>query len=306
MGFFFYVLLYNIGAMKDTTHNNFPIDLVIAYVNNQDPIWRNNYINYCKTHNLNNLIVNLAGSRYGGINFLYDQLKLANKNMPWLNKIYLLLSNKEQVIPSLLPPNVKIIYHHNFIYNQYLPTFNSCTIEMFLWNIPNLSEHFIYANDDMLPTGKLKPSDFFSDGKIKIKWKNSEFNFNCSMFAYQCRNNIVYMNSKLGNKENPDDLLRPIHSFTPMIKSHCKEIFNLLEYDIKKHIRVFRTTYQVNQYIYPLYEHYKYGTLDSDIDFLYTELESDFDLKHQIVCVNGEKKKEYIDKYVKEIRQLCE
>ena len=41
---------------------------------------------------------------------------------------------------------------------------------MFLWNIPNLSEYFIYANDDMLPTKGMKPSDFFENGKkIKIK-----------------------------------------------------------------------------------------------------------------------------------------
>ena len=40
---------------------------------------------------------------------------------------------------------------------------------MFLWNIPNLSEYFIYANDDMLPTGALKPSDFFYGNKINIR-----------------------------------------------------------------------------------------------------------------------------------------
>jgi len=71
------------------------------------------------------------------------------------------------------------------------------------------------------------------------------------------------------------------------------------------HIRVFRTEYQHNQYIYPLYEYYKYGTLDSDIDFLYTELNEDFDLNHQIVCVNCENKKEFIEKYKMEIAKLC-
>ena len=152
--------------MKDTT--KFLIDFVVPYVNNNDSIWRNEFVKFCSKNNLKDKIVEMIGSRYGGITFIYDQLKLVNKNMPWVNKIYLLLSNKEQIIPSLLPPNVEIVLHKDFIPQAFLPTFNSTTIEMFLWNIPNLSEHFVYANDDMLPIDKLKPSDFFENDKIKI------------------------------------------------------------------------------------------------------------------------------------------
>ena len=306
MGFFFYALMYNEYDMKDTTTINFPIDMVVAYVNNQDIVWRNNYINYCRTHNLNQKIVSLLGSRYGGIDFIYYQLQLIKRNMPWINTIYLLLSNKEQVIHSLLPSNVKVVYHNEFIPMQFLPTFNSCTIEMFLWNIPNLSEHFIYANDDMLPTGKLEPSDFFDNDKIKIEWRNDDFSFSSTMYAYQCRNNCRFMTRKLGISWNDMKLLRPVHSFTPIIKSHARESFVLMKEFVIPHIRAFRTEYQFNQYIYPLYEYFKFGTLDSNIDFLYTELDNDFDLKHQIVCVNCECKKEYVDKFKEEIKKLCE
>lgn len=283
-----------------------PIDLVIAYVNNQDQVWRNNYINYCRTHNLNNKIVDLLGSRFGGINFIYHHLQLANKNMPWINKIYLLLSNKEQIVPSLLPPNVEIVLQKNFIWNEYLPTFNSTTIEMFLWNIPNLSEHFIYANDDMLPTGKLAPTDFFDfdTNQIKINWREDKFSGG-NLYSYQCNNNCVSLYKALGKKYN-GIMLRPVHSYTPMIKSHCKESFKLIKNDILPHIRGFRTQYQYNQYIYPIYERLKYGTLESPIDFLYTELDKDFDLNHQICCINCEKNKQYVDKFLAEIKKLCE
>ena len=281
------------------------IDFCIAYVNNQDEVWRKTYIDFCKQHNLHERIVDLLGSRYGGLTFIYDQIKLVNKNMPWINKIYLLLSNKEQIIPSLLPSNVEIVLHEDFIPYQFLPTFNSTTIEMFLWNIKNISEKFIYANDDMLPTGKLEPTDFFEGDKIKIKWRKEQFSPNSSMYAYQCKNNCVSMCMKLGTKWN-GDMLRPVHSFTPIIKSHAKESFNFIKDLVVKHIKAFRTEYQHNQYIYPLYEFYKFGTLDSDIDFCYTELKDDFDLNHQIVCVNCENKKEYVDKYKREIKKLCE
>ena len=296
--------MYNVCAMKDTTP--YLIDFVVPYVNNQDIVWRNNFIDYCKKHNLNQKIVEMLGARYGGITFIYDQLMLVNKNMPWINKIYLLLSNKEQIIPSLLPKNVEIVYHEQFIPNSYLPTFNSTTIEMFLWRIPNLSEHFIYANDDMLPIGKLKPTDFFENDKIKIKWRNDRFNTFSNVYSYQCHNNCVSLTKKLGVKYDFNLLLRPVHSFTPMIKSHCKSALDLIKDLVLPHIRAFRTEYQHNQYIYPLYEYFKYGTLDSNIDFLYTELKDDFDLNHQIICVNGERKKEYINKFVSEIKKLCE
>lgn len=282
-----------------------PIDFVVAYVNNQDLVWRNTYIDFCKKHNLNEKIVDLLGSRYGGITFIYDQLQLVKKNMPWVNKIYLLLSNKEQIIPSLLPPNCEIVLHEQFIPYQFRPTFNSTTIEMFLWNIPNLSEYFIYANDDMLPTGKLEPSDFYENGKIKIEWRKDVF-YPCSnVYSYQCNNNCVSLCKKLGIKYD-GVMLRPVHSFTPMIRSHSKDAFNLIKDLVLPYIRAFRTEKQHNQYIYPLYEYYKYGTLDSDIDFFYTELKEDFDLNHQIVCVNCENKKEYVDKYKSEIKKLCE
>ena len=283
-----------------------PIDFVIPYVNNNDLVWRKNYVDFCSKNRLQEKIVEMLGARFGGIIFIYDQLKLANKNMPWINKIYLLLSNKEQIIPSLLPPNVEIVYHNQFIPAQFLPTFNSTTIEMFLWNIKGLGEKFIYANDDMLPTGPLKPSDFFHGNKIKIGWREDAFDMSVNVYGHQCHNCCVALSNKLKANYPKDKVLKPLHSFTPMIKSHCKDAFFLIKDYIVPHIRAFRTRFQFNQYIYPLYEHWKYGTLKSNIDFLYTELDKDFDLNHQIVCVNLEKENQYVKKFKEEIKKLCE
>ena len=259
------------------------IDLVIAYVNNKDTVWRNTYIDYCAENNCADRLVDIVGNRYGGFDFLDYHLKLANKNMPWLNKIYLLISNIEQLGDRKLPPNVVVVLHKDFIWNSFLPTFNSTTIEMFLWNIPNLSEYFIYANDDMLPTKPLKPSDFFENANIKINWRKEKFNVNGNEYRYQCNNNCKSL-YKAFDLEYDNTIIMPIHSYTPMIRSHCESAFELIKGDIVPRIRAFRTNYQYNQYIYPIYELLKYGTLDSDIDFLYTEKE--IDTNHQIVCFN--------------------
>ena len=259
------------------------IDLVISYVNNKDKVWRNNYIDYCEQNNCPERLVDIIGNRYGGFDFLDYHLKLANKNMKWINKIYLLISNYEQINDRVLPNNVEVVLHKDFIWRSFLPTFNSTTIEMFLWNIPNLSEYFIYANDDMLPTGKLEPSDFFENGKIKLNWRKDKFNKEGNSYSYQCNNNCKSLYKEFGIKYD-GIMLRPVHSYTPMIKSHCQSAFELIKGDIIPHIQAFRTNYQYNQYIYPIYEFLKYGTLDSNIDFYYTEKE--INTNHQIVCFN--------------------
>jgi hypothetical protein len=45
------------------------------------------------------------------------------------------------------------------------PTFNARVIEAAMWRIPGLSEHFVYANDDMFLNGPVSGADFFEDGK---------------------------------------------------------------------------------------------------------------------------------------------
>lgn len=260
--------------------------MVIPYVDNTDKVWQKIYYDYCQRYKLLKQIADLHTCRYEDIGLINYQLKLINKHMPWVNTIYLLLMNQEQA-PKDLPSNVKIVYHGAFIPQRFLPTFNSTTIEMFLWNIKGLSEHFIYANDDMIPFKDLKPSDFFSrDGKIKIEWWEENINnvYNC--FRKQCHNSYYHMAIRLGVKVDKLIYYRPAHSFTPMIKSHCKEAYDTLSDIINKHIRAFRTEYQYNQYIYPIYEKFKYGTCDSKIDFLYTQFENGIDFNHQIVCLN--------------------
>ena len=262
------------------------IDLVIPYVNNNDVLWQRIYKEYCLANGLKSKIDDIRCDRYEDIGLINYQLKLINKNMPWINTIFLLLMNREQA-PKDLPSNVKIVYHAAFIPQRYLPTFNSTTIEMFLWNIKDLSEKFIYANDDMLPLKPLKPSDFFTeDDHIKIEWWEEDIRELDNTFRSQCHNSYLHMAYRTGHKVDKYKYLRPAHSFTPMIKSHCYNAYRLLEDMITKRIKAFRTIYQYNQYIYPIFEYFVYGTCDSNIDFLYTQLQEDIDLDHDIVCLN--------------------
>ena len=288
--------------------NGNKIDLVIPYVDNKDIIWRKKYIEYCQTHNKRIKIADINTCRYEDIGLINYHLILANKNYPFINRIFLLVSNKEQV-PQDLPNNVIVVLHEQFIPYKYLPTFNSTTIEMFLWRIPNLGEYFIYANDDMLPCKEMKETDFFVNGKIRINFKDDPMRFNNrNEFPYQCWNVYCAM-AKLFKSEIQDNtkILRPYHTITPMIKSHCIEIYEKLKNYIIPNIGAFRTIYQYNQYIYPMYELFMGNTEKSDIDFYYTEIEKeeDFNFNHQVVCINMIKDESKIAFIRKELEQLC-
>ena len=264
------------------------IDFVIPYVDNKDKVWLQTYIDYFTKRKMPQKLVDLHTERYEDIGLINYQLKLVERNMQFINNVFLLLSNVEQK-PKDLPSFVKVVLHKDFIPNKYLPTFNSTTIEMFLWNIQELGEYFIYANDDMLPCLPMSESDFFGNDKIKIRFSGENIKAKIStQFRLQCLNSFQHVADRLHIPHGKYNFIKPLHSFTPMRKSHCKECYSLLEDLILPNIRAYRTDYQHNQYIYPIYELLKYGTLDSTIDFHYTEvrLEEKIDLNHQIVCIN--------------------
>lgn len=61
-----------------------------------------------------------------------------------------------------------ILVDHRVIYRDFeelLPVFNSLSIETFLFRIPDLSEHFVYFNDDTILCNQTSPEDFFQNGK---------------------------------------------------------------------------------------------------------------------------------------------
>jgi len=271
------------------------IDFVVPYVNNIDPIWQKSFVDFCMKRDYKH-IASLHGCRYeDNIGLIYYQLKLINKNMPWINKIYLLLSNKEQVIPSLLPSNCEIVLHEQFIPSKYLPTFNSTTIEMFLWKIPNLSEKFIYANDDMLPMKPLKASDFFYGEHIRLNYKSLEKHDDMTMYRNQCYNSYHSLADVLHYQED-NTFYYPEHTFTPMIKSHCIECFELIKHKILPNIYAFRRDNQHNQYIYPNLERLLYGVYPSKIKFYYSHLNEEnvreMITESDIFCANEIRNKE--------------
>jgi hypothetical protein len=133
-----------------------PVDVVYTWVNKDDPKW---YEMWCST--FPETPINL--DRFASKDELKYSLRALSKNMPWVHKIYI-VSNCSR--PAWLKDHSRLKWiDHNEIFpdKSALPTFNSHAIEACLHKIPELNEHFIYFNDDILVTQPCNYYDFFDE-----------------------------------------------------------------------------------------------------------------------------------------------
>ena len=59
-----------------------------------------------------------------------------------------MVSNIEQVPEYAHRYGVDVVLHEQIMPSQYLPTFNSSSLELFLHKIPGLARHWLFFNDD--------------------------------------------------------------------------------------------------------------------------------------------------------------
>lgn len=166
-----YYLNYLLKPIESFNNYNQPItlpiliDLVYTWVDGNDI----NHINKRKQYYK-------SGSNYNNqyrydINTLKYSLISVDKYMSWINNIYIVTDNQIPLFNDL--PNIynkiKIIDHTDIINKSYLPTFNSHVIEANLCNIPNLSDIFIYMNDDCFIGNYITYDDIINNNKIIVR-----------------------------------------------------------------------------------------------------------------------------------------
>jgi hypothetical protein len=98
---------------------------------------------------------------------IYLCLTSLEHNAPWLRKIWIIVDEQSPDLSRLsaaLRAKVHLVDHSDIFANHgaALPTFNSLAIETFMWNIKDISDRFIYFNDDVFLTAPCQKSDFFS------------------------------------------------------------------------------------------------------------------------------------------------
>ncbi len=139
------------------------IDFVLAWVDGSDKEWQKEKAKYCKE----SIPGDNREERYRDWDILKFWFRGVEKYAPWVNKIFFVTWGHLPPWLDIKNPKLEIVNHMDYIPGQFLPTFNSHTIELNFHRIKGLSEHFVYFNDDFFVINHVKQEDFFVNGMPK-------------------------------------------------------------------------------------------------------------------------------------------
>lgn len=229
------------------------IDFVVTFVDKSDPEYIERYNNFIKENEIpvpeiNNL--DIRATDYGTLQCLIRSVDLY---LPWINNVYLVVQSESQVPKWINKSNVKIVLHEDFIPKEYLPTYNTFTIQTHLHLIPGLSEKFISSDDDSIILKPLTPEYFFIKNKVVQAVIPRDMNKTAgsnSKASHYFKMNSSEISKKLIGLKN-DVYYQSDHSMHGMLKSINNEVYNLL--DIKTYITSFRNPINIMRNTYFAY-----------------------------------------------------
>lgn len=135
------------------------IDFVVTWLDSTDPEWQESYYKF----QLNNSGYK-GNVRFRNMDIFRYWFRAVEAYAPWVNKVFLITNGKFPDWINRENKKLVLVKHSDYIPEEYLPTFSSCTIEMFLHRIKGLSDHFVYFNDDMFLNAPIDPEHYFKNG----------------------------------------------------------------------------------------------------------------------------------------------
>ncbi|VTU07113.1 capsular polysaccharide phosphotransferase LcbA [Actinobacillus indolicus] len=293
------------------------IDIVLIWVDNNDPKWQEDFF----YHKKDGEAINSA--RFRDWENLHYWFRGIEKNAPWVRKVHLVTSGHFPSWLNRTHTKLNLVSHSDYIDKKFLPTFNSHSIELNLHRIDDLSEKFIFFNDDMFLVNLTQPEDFFKNSLPRdVSILNAYSGEGISHILMNDLNIInKYFNKKTVIKNNffkffnfnyGVDLLRTIsllpwprftgffdpHLPQPFLKSTFVEVWQkeskLLD-EVTSH--KFRDSQDVNQYLFRYWQLVSgnfipnkirdigitYHLTDDNVDIAVKILKSE---KYKMMCIN--------------------
>ena len=231
------------------------MDIVITYVNGLDPEWQADYANCVGT--------DMLTKRYRDWGTLPYLLRGIEECMPFVENVFLVVARESQIPDWVNQSAVRVVLHRDFIPDQFLPTFNSTAIEMFMHRIEGLAEEYIYFNDDFFPLMPCLPTDFFRNGKASV----------CMKYHLCTFNNVYRTHSKQSDRlarrasgvKSWGFYVRPQHTCAPMLKSVCEELYDRQADAILSSVTPLRTRENFSQYVFTDYAYFTGRTFNQKI-----------------------------------------
>lgn len=282
------------------------IDIVVTYLNENDEkwqkdfaYWKNKEIEEGKTTASNRQAFGKERTReWHTLKYWFRGIE---KNCPWVNKVFLVVQNKNHV-PKWLDtsnPKLRIVYHDEFIPRSLLPTFNAMTIAMYISNIKDLSENYIMCDDDYYFLNYIQEDRFFYEGdpvhlnnQVPFSFYNDDLlRGSDGVFYSILNNNLLFINKFTKDKMIKYDIYhlpeaRKKSFEQQILNEYPNEIYeanaaskfrnrkNLCPYMFSDLLKITKKAYMSDPYY-----NCAYVTLKSDVNF------DDYEDK-SIVCFN--------------------
>ena len=138
---------------------DFPIDIVVPWVDGSDPAWRAERAKYRPDQGSDG-----SEARFREWGLFQYWFRSIEKYAPWVRTIHLVTWGHLPPWLNTAHPKLNIVNHKDYIPAEYLPTYSSHVLELNMHRIPGLAEHFIYFNDDVYLSTPTQPEDFFQNG----------------------------------------------------------------------------------------------------------------------------------------------
>lgn len=195
---------------------NEKIDLILPWVNGNDPAWLKEKETYSKKYNL--LAEENTEIRFQSWDNLQYIFRGIEKYMPWINKVFFVTWGHLPEWMNTSYDRLVIIRHEDYIPSEYLPTFNSNVIEMNYFRIQELCENFILFNDDLFPISPIPETYYFQNNLPCEEAVETHMTLNGKMtdwLLYSFINNMLIINRHFDKRkvvrENWNKWFHPIY-----------------------------------------------------------------------------------------------
>lgn len=184
------------------------IDAVILWVDGNDIEWQKEKEKYYKQCGQDGSVNRYR--EWGTLKYLFRSIEVY---APWINNVYLVTCGHFPKWLNKECPKLKCVIHEEFIPKKYLPTFSSQAIDLNLWRIEELSEHFIYFNDDMFLTNFVSEADFFRKGLPCDMFSERPIFPGNQVFNYNMLNNLKILQEYYPRKDTLKKNFRKILNY---------------------------------------------------------------------------------------------
>lgn len=154
------------AAGRALSRHTDPVDVVVTWVDGDDPVWQTARAQWAGdvAHTTEDAT---DAARFRSFDELRYALRSVASNAGWVRRIFVVTAGQR---PAWLVEDdrLRVVSHEEIFPADWLPTFNSHSIESRLHHIEGLADHFVYMNDDMFFARPVDPGTFFTSNGLPL------------------------------------------------------------------------------------------------------------------------------------------